>query len=423
MQLIKKISLRFALLILSLILCNFIYIKTFWKNDLVSANAKVLTTLLNTQDSADIIYLGESSNTTYDLKDSCKKSISELAADYFPSIVLKQVQKEATHAGNYILLLRHLKNNGRVKTAIITLNLRSFDAAWINSKLETSLLRTNVLLQKYPPLLNRFLLTLNTYEKKSEKEREEIVVSHLKKDPLSFPYKFKYKTAHEWDSAMANGGYINPDGSWNNQKIELACHYIKAYAFTIDTATNPRIDDFDKIVKVCKDKNIRLILNLMAENLQYADSLVGRDLVFLIKRNRDLLIKRYNKNGVIVVDNLDLVCGYDFIDQNWTTEHYNQRGRIKIAKNLANSLKQIYPHQFKNIKVNVDGCYLKPQNEPIDTASLRKSLIDIERRIRSTPEWLAQIKIKAKQKNISLDEMIKQDARYVFDTDPKSRIK
>lgn len=417
MQLLKKISLRLLLFILILVVADFVYEKTFLKDDLVLGNAKVLLALLNAQDTADVIYVAESSNATYKESDSSKKSICQFTADYFPSLVFKPIQKEATHAGNYLLLLNHIKNNCRIKTAIITLNLRSFDASWINSKLETSLLRTNVLFQNYPPLINRFLLSLNVYHIKSDKQRDEDVLNHLKQDPLVFPYKFKYKTAHEWDAAMANGGFVNADGSWNNPKIELACHYIKAYAFQINTETNPRIKDFDEIVKLCKSKKIHLVLNLLAENIQYADSLVGKDLVFLMKQNRDLLINRYNKDGVLVVDNLELVCGYDYINQNWTTEHYMQRGRIKIARNLATNLKQLYPKEFKNIKVNVEGCYYN--QVVIDSTLILKALKDIERRIRSTPEWLKQIEKKAKERNITIDEMIKLDAKYVYDTETK----
>jgi hypothetical protein len=159
----------------------------------------------------------------------------------------------------------------------------------------------------------------------------------------------------------------------------------------------------------------------MAENVQYADSLVGKDLVFLMKQNRDLLMKRYNHDGVTVVDNLELICGYDYIDQNWTTEHYNQRGRMKIAQHLARALKPFYNEEFKEVPVRVEGCM--ESQPPEDTASVRRSLEDIERRIRATPEWFEQVKAKAKQKNIPLDEMIRKDARYVYDTDPKSHIK
>ena len=50
----------------------------------------------------------------------------------------------------------------------------------------------------------------------------------------------------------AKKGIKNSDGTINRQLTELACHYIKTYAFQIDTQRNPRIKDFDKIVCVAK---------------------------------------------------------------------------------------------------------------------------------------------------------------------------
>ncbi|UPT67594.1 MAG: hypothetical protein M0D57_02665 [Sphingobacteriales bacterium JAD_PAG50586_3] len=88
-------------------------------------------------------------------------------------------------------------------------------------------------------------------------------------------------------------------------------------------------------MKEAKKKNINVVFNLLAENTQYADSLVGPVLVNLMRENRDLLIKRYTAQGAIVVDNLELVNGHDYIDQNWTTEHYNQTGRWIIARNVV----------------------------------------------------------------------------------------
>ncbi len=421
MELAKKISIRLVLLVVIFLLANFIYKKTFWQKDLEASNGEILTDLLNAQDSADVIYMGESSNFTTYKNDTCKKSISDFTADYFPSLVFKSVNKGAVHAGTYLALLKQMKNNCRTKTLVITLNLRSFDADWINSKLETSLLRTNILFQKYPPLVNRFLLSLNAYNKKTEKQRQEDLLAQLKTDPLNFPYEFKYKTAHEWDAAMANGGYLNTDGSWNMPKIELACHYIKTYGFQINTQTNPRIKDFDEIVNICKHKNINLVFNLLAENIQYADSLVGKDLVYLMKQNRDLLVNRYNKDGVLVADNLELVCGKDYIDKDWTTEHYMQNGRLRIANNLANSLKKNYPKEFKDIKITIKPCF---SNSPTstDTTLISKALNDIEKRIRLTPEWMQQIKAKATEKNITIDEMIKLDAKYIYDTEVKPKI-
>jgi hypothetical protein len=130
----------------------------------------------------------------------------------------------------------------------------------------------------------------------------------------------------------------------------MSCAYIKTFAFQIDTLTNPRIQDFDDIVSMAREKKLNLIFNLMAENTECADSLVGKDLIFLMKQNRDLLMKRYNKNGVIVVDNLELVRSEYFTDQTWTTEHYRTPGRKEIAFNLANHLSFFYPEQFVSDK-------------------------------------------------------------------------
>lgn len=414
MKLIKKIVARLILTGIVFLLSNFIYEKTFWKKDIELFEGDILIDLLNAQDSADVIYLGESSNYRTHEKDTSKKSISDFTADYFPHLVFKAPSKGAAHAATYLSLIYNIKNaNRRVQTLIITLNLRSFDADWINSKLETSLQQTSVLFQNYPPLINRFLLSLNAYDKKTEEQRHADFLTQLKTDPLNFPHQFKYKTAYQWDSAMAYG-------AWGVPKVQLGCHYIKAYGFQINTETNPRIKDLDKIVRLCKQKNVKLVFNLLAENIQYADSLVGKDLVFLMKQNRDLLMNRYNKDGVLVVDNLELVCGKDYIDQDWTTEHYNQTGRMKIAKNLAKSLKTIYSKEFKDLKINIKDCSLGlPLNDSAVVAIRR--ITEIENSIRATPEWMKKIKIKAKERKVTVDEMINLDAKYMYDTEVKPK--
>jgi len=59
------------------------------------------------------------------------------------------------------------------------------------------------------------------------------------------------------------------------------------------------------------------------------------------------LVSRYSNENVTVVDNLSLINNDEFIDQNWTTEHYSESGRRLIAKNVANALKRFYPNDYK----------------------------------------------------------------------------
>jgi hypothetical protein len=88
----------------------------------------------------------------------------------------------------------------------------------------------------------------------------------------------------------------------------------------------------------------------MAENIEQANALVGKELPFLFQQNRDLLIKRYTQMGVTVVDNLTLLPDQDFLDRNWTTEHYNEHGRRSIAFQVAQELKKIYPGEYVEVK-------------------------------------------------------------------------
>ncbi|WP_317899712.1 hypothetical protein [Aurantibacillus circumpalustris] len=343
---IKKIAIKFLMLLLILTGLNFIYNLTLYEKDLNEKSKEVLE-IRDSQENTDVYYFGESSNVTFKNDDSLQNSISEMTNFFFPNINITTITKYATHAGIYKHWLRKINVNDRKPSAlIVTLNMRSFDGAWIHSKLETQLQESLVLTQPYPNLVNRFLLALQAFDNKTEQQREQQMLKEWKTVPLIFPNDFKYKTVSEWDYGMSQGTYLNPDGSWDDEKIILACHYIKGYAFNLNE-NNPRIKDFDEIADWCHSNKINLYLNLMAENVQYADSLVGKELVFLMRQNRDYLVKRYTKNNCVVVDNLELVQGKEFIDQKWTTEHYGYKGRMAIAKNLANHLKDQFKNEYK----------------------------------------------------------------------------
>ena len=344
---LKKLGLKLVLLLAILLVLNFIYKYTLYEND-IQAYSPIINLVRNVvKDKCKIVYVGESSNITYREDDLDKRSISEFVGDYFPSEKIGSITKEASHAGIYYELLSNIPKNTEVKTIIVTLNLRSFNANWVYSSLETPLQKSLVLIKNYPPLFNRAMLSFQGYEVRSAEECERLFKKKWAHDILKFQTPFIYKNVIEWDYAMAQQGYKDSTGVVNQSMTELACHYIKTYAFQIDTLTNPRIRDFDKIVILAKKRNWNLVLNLMAENVDKAKLLVGEDLLYLMRQNRDLLVKRYAKGNVMVVDNFDCVRDEDFIDQNWTTEHYSETGRKKIAANVANCIRKFYPSEFK----------------------------------------------------------------------------
>lgn len=128
----------------------------------------------------------------------------------------------------------------------------------------------------------------------------------------------------------------------------MAGYYIKSYGFSIFD-DNPRVKDFDAIVELCRERGWNLVFNILAEDVDKAMELGGKDLIVLMKQNRDYLLRRYGGlDGVTVVDNLSLVRDVNFIDQEWTTEHYYEEGRRIIAEHLAQTLKDFYPEDYHN---------------------------------------------------------------------------
>ncbi len=341
----KKVVLNFLILVGVLLISNYVYTKWFFEDDL-KKNSDIIQIVRELPKETEIVYVAESSNITYRMDDLDKRKISEFIGDYYPDIQVSDLTKAASHAGIYKVLLEQIPKESKVKTVIITLNLRSFNAQWIYSNLETALQKSVVLLKNNPPLVNRFLLSFKAYDIKTDKERQAQIISYWK--------SAKFKTQHlpyhnviEWDRAMAQKGILDSSGRYDTVLTPLACSYIKTYAFELDTLRNPRIKDFDKIIKLAQQRGWTLVFNLLPENLEQADRLVGKELVQMIERNAEILKKYYSNKGVLVVDNLHLVKDDQFIDRDFPTEHYAEQGRKAIAEQVSKSLKCWYGSYYK----------------------------------------------------------------------------
>ena len=368
----KKLLIRILMSAALLFVLNWIYTKWFFKKD-VAEHSQVLELVWKAMgDNCRIVYLGESSNITCGYWETNKRAISAYLGDYFPNVKTNDITKEASHAQTYYYLLKNIPKKSTVETVVVTMNLRSFDARWIYSNLETALRKQLVLMENYPPLMNRFLLALKAYPIRSEAELDSLTRQHWREDPLVFPYEFEWDNVYQWDSATAWRGLKNYEGVYDPKWTELACHYIKSYGFQIRD-DNPRLKDFDDIVALSRKRGWHLVFNLMAENVDKANTYVGKDLMYLMKQNHDYLLNRYaHLDGVTVVDNFNLVRDVNFIDQDWTTEHYYEEGRRIIAQNVAEALKAFYPNDFHDsdsLKCDVGHYYFGEEVRQLDATT------------------------------------------------------
>ncbi len=329
MDLIKKIAPRILLLGLIILISNFIYINTSYQSDL-DKDGNILNKFEKAIVDADALYFSASPNGAVYRTDSDKSFISKMIDDQLVHLKVKAVDTGAIHAGVFKNLIRMIPDASPVEYIIVNMNYRSFGAGWIHSKLENSIQKQMVFYNNRPAIINRFLQGLNYYECKTSEERNKMMLDYWASAEL--PFDPPQNNVEDWCA-------VEKWGDWTNPKRQLADHYIKNFAFTLDE-NNPRIQDFDEIVEICKEKGLKLFFVILPENLEEAELLVGKDLTDLMIDNKNYLVERYENKGAIMIDNFDLVSDSCFIERNFPSEHYKQTGREKIASSVANVLSQ-----------------------------------------------------------------------------------
>lgn len=285
----------------------------------------------------DVIYISESSNFSPDnSNDHDRRKLSQFIADFYPELQFEAINLPASHAGIYKQLLKLFPDKNELQTIILAVNLRSFNANWINSKLETPLNKSAVMYNHRPPLLNRFLMSLNAYDDRSVEDREKIMLDHWERDQL--PYAYPHDNVKNWTAE-------EKWGDWQNPKRQLADHFIKQYAYVIHES-NPRIGDLDEIVDIANARGWNLVFHILAEDTEKAQELVGNDLSLLMQSNADWIATRYVNKGVLVINNLERLPSKEFAEKDFPSEHYLEIGRKTLARNVAFDLKQYYSHLY-----------------------------------------------------------------------------
>ncbi|MEQ9188159.1 MAG: hypothetical protein RLP15_10530 [Cryomorphaceae bacterium] len=274
----------------------------------------------------DVIYLSASSNFASGLPtEKDPRKLSQFVADHFPKLRFEAINQPASHAGIHADILEMFRADAEAKTFIVTMNLRSFGPDWIHSELETPLRQAAVFYNNRPPLLNRLLASFRAYDDRSTEERH--VLRREAWDNQALPFDAPRNNVTDWCA-------VEKWGDWRDPKRQLADQFIKQYAFVLNEE-NPRVKDFDRIAKMAEEEAWTVVFNILAENVETADSLVGKDLTSLMRRNTEWLVARYESIGFVVVNNLESVSHEHFTDKDFPTEHYDDVGRKIIAKNVA----------------------------------------------------------------------------------------
>ena len=378
------IAIRLGFVAIVFIGFNFIYQKEFYASD-VQKYSRVKNRIDSAFHNGDIVYLGESSNTSYNpWTDTLKESISDFLQLYIPSQKVEAVTHESYHPGLFKQML-NLQPNIHLpwefmashddQTIILGVNIRTCGPTAVFSGNEASNQQEALFYSKRPSLLTRLFLSLKYYDHRDALEMErlkfqwwrsvDISGKHLSNIGQDYYISNKYKTVKTWIDALAS----DQRPELPVQVKNMADAYVKEFAFLLDD-DNVRVQDLKEIVSICNKLSLRLIFHILPPNKQHANALFNHcELIQYLDYNYLFLKKRFSEWGVTVVDNYNLPEANEkvsrFTDQWYPTEHYDATIRKAIAKSLVSviegqnsrTLKEVFPTRNNEPNFNIKMPY------------------------------------------------------------------
>jgi hypothetical protein len=346
---IKNVVSRLIVVLVILIGFNVLYKKEFYDTD-VQKYSRVKNRIDSAFQYGDIVYLGESSNTSYNpWTDTLKESISDFLQLYLPGKRIEAVTHESYHPGLFRQMLNlHPNNRGlfefmarhQDQTIVLGVNIRTCGPTAVFSGNEASNQQEALFYSKRPSLLTRLFLSLKYYDHRDALEMERLKFQWWRSVDISgagldtFRISNKYKTVKRWIDDLAS----DQRPELPVQVKNMADAYVKEFAFLLDDE-NVRVQDLKEIVEICNELSVNLIFHILPPNIHHAEGLFGNQLKQYLDYNYSFLKKRFENWGVTVVDNYNLPEANEkvsrFTDQWYPTEHYDAAIRKAIAKSLV----------------------------------------------------------------------------------------
>ena len=346
---------------------NLVYTETLYPLD-IQKYSRVRNRIDSAFKEGDIIYLGESSNSSFNpWTDTLNQKISDYLDLYLSDRQVESITHEGYHPGLFKEMLNLLPDDCENKVVVLGVNMRTCGPSAIYSSNEASNQREALFYSRRPALLTRTFMGLHYYDNRDAKERERLKFKHWRTKPIALKRVFHedldyypHQTTLEWIDSLARI-YGLPE---ELEKIKgMAGAYVKEFAFVLDDK-NIRIQDLKEIVEICKHKKVRLVYHLLPPNQYHANLLFkhlekgsGANLSKFLDYNHQFLIEKFKEWNVNYIDNFNLEeanelnaqnKGCYFTDQWYPTEHYNGVIKRKIASNIATFISKKYAFELSN---------------------------------------------------------------------------
>ena len=160
-----------------LVLCGFFFILNLvYTETLYPLDIQKYSRVRNRIDSAfkegDIIYLGESSNSSFNpWPDTLNQKISDYLDLYLSDRQVESITHEGYHPGLFKEMLNLLPDECENKLVVLGVNIRTCGPSAIYSSNEASNQREALFYSRRPALLTRTFMGLHYYDNRDAKER------------------------------------------------------------------------------------------------------------------------------------------------------------------------------------------------------------------------------------------------------------
>lgn len=286
--------------------------KEGWLKDLVSER-------INKK--SDIYYFSSSPNHAAAPYDTAKTQIGEFIQEALPHRTISIIDTSSIHAGIFIEILKRLPEEKLPKEIIMNLNIRSFGAHWMYSDLENSLQRNLAYWNENPGIINHLNIALKNYNYTSPGDLAGKIEHQKRLEQLPLPNE--HSTINRWIYDLKK---LNPENKMGPLMVDN-------FAFVIDKK-NKMLGYFSEVVSWSKSKGIPITFVILPEDLNGMEAHVGKQLVELVKENKQFLINFCKTKNVRCVD-LCNTLESKFFFENHPTEHYNLEGRQFVGKSIA----------------------------------------------------------------------------------------
>ena len=369
-----KVLLRLAVGVLVFFVANIWYVSSGLRNEERLKFSPVAGKLDSAFLHGDVVYLGESSNTSFNpWTDTFGYSVSEFLQMYLPQNRVRGVSHDGYHVGLFSQMLglmpEHWADSSR-KTVVITVNMRSFGPSAMFNGNEASNQQEAIFYSHRMALLNRVFVSLHHYDSRDAREMERAKTQWFRTRDLRLDnstYGRHYGITHGDLVSKGEECYRHNTVKWWLRDLQrqfapvsgdadlarvmpMAEAYLKEFAFLLDEE-NPRVQALDAIVAKCRQEQVNVVFVLLMPNFDHAHRLFGQELTQLMDYNMDFLRKRFAgwekeyKQGDFKVGYVDVPRAYGdwaggqhYTDQWYPTEHVDAHIRQFIAKKTADKI-------------------------------------------------------------------------------------